>query len=116
MAEAAPLCTVRCPGVYVVSFTMPRRYRTVDELPEPVRPEVTLEQVPAHRAAVVRFGGRLDDESVARHLEDLRAWMDATDLVAAGEPVTAQYDAPWKPGFARRNEVIVPVRELATES
>ena len=32
-------------------------------------------------------------------------------LVAEGDPWTAQYNPPWTPGFMRRNEVLVAVRE-----
>ena len=30
-------------------------------------------------------------------------------LAVAGEPITAQYDAPFVPGPFRRNEVLIPV-------
>jgi hypothetical protein len=30
---------------------------------------------------------------------------------AAGEPIVAQYDPPWKPGFARHNEIIMVVEQ-----
>ena len=33
-----------------------------------------------------------------------------TDWVAAAEPQSAQYDAPWVPGPMRRNEILLPVR------
>jgi hypothetical protein len=28
---------------------------------------------------------------------------------SVGEPRWARYDPPWKPWFARRNEVIIPI-------
>ncbi len=36
-------------------------------------------------------------------------------IVAVGEPEAAQHDAPWKPGFARHNEVLIVVQERAVE-
>lgn len=112
MGEAAPLCTVRCPGVYVVSFTMPSQFTSVEDLPTPNNPDVTLEPVPSHLEVVVSFGGRLSDETFARHLVVAREWIAAQGLTETGEPVAAQFDAPWKPGFARHNEVQVPVRDV----
>ena len=109
LESASPLCTVHCAGEYVVRFTMPSSFASVEDLPEPNDHRVSLEAVPAHLAAVARFSGRLSDEAVAKALEQLEEWMGREGLVAAGEPEVAQYDAPWKPGFVRRNEVLVPV-------
>jgi hypothetical protein len=107
---ATPLCTTHCAGEYVVRFTMPSGYRSLNDLPLPNDPRVTLAAVPEHLAAVERFGGRMDEAAVAAATERLNAWIAELALVADGEPEAAQYDAPWKPGFVRHNEVIVPVR------
>lgn len=111
MEPAAPLCTVHCPGEYAVSFSMPSRFESVEELPRPNDPRVVLEGVPARLAAVARFGGRLDDEAVADAVGELTPWIEEQGLTVAGDPVAAQFDAPWKPGFARHNEVLIPVAE-----
>lgn len=107
---AAPLCTVSCAGEYVVRFTMPPQYGSVEELPVPNDPRVTLEAVAEHLALAAGFRGRLDDEAVAEAVEQLEAWAAREGLTVAGEPEAAQYDAPWKPGFVRHNEVLLPVR------
>jgi hypothetical protein len=109
MATAAPLCTVHCAGEYVVKFTMPSSFESVEDLPRPNDRRVVLEEVPARLVAAARFGGRLDDESVAVAVKSLEKWMEREGLTPAGEPEVAQYDAPWKPGFMRHNEVLVPV-------
>jgi hypothetical protein len=111
METAAPLCTMRCPGEYVVSFTMPSRFGSVEDLPAPKDSRVTLETVPPHLAVVERFGGYLNDEAVAKAVAEIEAWMGEEGLSAVGEPIAAQYDAPWKPWFARHNEVMVAARE-----
>lgn len=111
LETAAPLCTVNCAGEYIVRFTMPSRFASVDDLPRPNDSRVVLEAVPAHLASVARFGGRLNDEAVAVAVGQLEEWIEREGLVAAGEPEVAQYDAPWKPGFARRNEVLIPVED-----
>ena len=110
LESVSPLCTVHCAGEYTVRFTMPSGFAALDELPEPNDPRVTLEEVPAHLAAAARFSGRLDDETVAEAVEALEAWIAHEGLVATGEPEAAQYDAPWRPGFIRHNEVLIPVK------
>jgi hypothetical protein len=111
MDAAQPLCTVRCPGEYVVSFSMPSRFVAVEDLPEPNDARVVLQGVPSHLAVVARFGGHLDDSAVARAVVQLEAWAEQQGLSMTGEPVAAQYDAPWMPGFARHNEVLIAVTQ-----
>ncbi|MHB8050673.1 MAG: SOUL family heme-binding protein [Coriobacteriia bacterium] len=107
--DATPLCTINCAGEYVVRFTMPSRYTELADLPQPNDPRVRLEVVPEHLAAVERFSGRMDDEMVVASVGRLHSWMAELALAPVGEPEAAQYDAPWKPGFIRHNEVIIPV-------
>jgi hypothetical protein len=110
LQSATPLCTVSCAGEYIVRFTMPARYSSVEDLPAPNDPRVVLEEVPEHLAVATAFGGRLDDVATAAAVERLEEWAEREGLEIAGEPEAAQYDAPWKPGFIRHNEVIIPVR------
>jgi hypothetical protein len=109
LQSATPICTVSCAGEYVVRFTMPRQYGSIDDLPAPTDRRVVLEEVPEHLAVAVAFSGRLDDRATATAVEQLEEWAEAEGWVVTGEPEAAQYDAPWKPGFIRHNEVIIPV-------
>jgi hypothetical protein len=111
LETTAPLCTVHCAGEYIVRFTMPSRFTSVDELPRPNDRRVSLDAVPAHLAVAARFGGRLSDSAVVAAVRQLNEWLEQEGLAAVGEPEVAQYDAPWKPGFARRNEVLIPVED-----
>ncbi|MDZ4168324.1 MAG: heme-binding protein [Coriobacteriia bacterium] len=111
LEAAEPLCTVRCADEYVVSFTMPSRFSSLDELPRPGDARVTLEAVPEHLAVALRFSGYLNDDAVAQSIARISEWIADQGLVAAGEPVAAQFDSPWKPWFARHNEVLVAVTE-----
>ncbi len=108
IAMTAPVTAAQAEEEYVVSFTMPSEY-SLESLPQPNNPAVTLESVDAYLAAAVRFGGYLGEKSGIRAESDLRDWIAQQELVPAGEPVAAQYDAPWKPGFARRNEILIPI-------
>ena len=109
LKSASPLCTLACAGEYTVRFTMPSHYTTLEDLPVPNDPRVTLEAVPGHLAIAARFSGRLDEETLADARTRLEAWAEAEGFVIVGEPEAAQYDAPWKPGFVRHNEVLIPV-------
>ncbi len=114
IAMTAPVTAAQSEDDYVVSFTMPAEY-SMEDLPLPNDPRVTLESVDSHIAAAVSFSGYYSEKHFAKALGELEAWMREQGLTPAGEPVSAQYDAPWKPGFARRNEVMIPVAEETTE-
>lgn len=107
----APVTAQQSQEEYVVSFTMPSRY-SLDDLPRPNNPAVSIESVPSHLAAVARFGGRFSDKKAAEAQAQLEAWIKEQSLAVVGEPVVAQYDPPWKPGFARRNEIMLMVEQV----
>jgi hypothetical protein len=87
----------------------------MENLPLPNNPRVILESVGPHVVAAVTFSGYMSDKSGARAQAQLEDWMRDQGLTAAGEPVSAQYDAPWKPGFARHNEMMIPVQAAPAE-
>jgi hypothetical protein len=108
IAMTAPVTAQHSEDEYVVSFTMPSGY-SKESLPQPNNAAVTIEQVSPHLAAVVRFGGHFSGSKAAQAQAELESWIDEQGLTAVGEPIAAQYDAPWKPGFARRNEIMILV-------
>jgi hypothetical protein len=93
---------------WAVSFMMPAAY-TMDTIPVPSDPAVVLREVPAHRAAAIRYSGTWSEKSYLAQLSLLQGWMASESLEAAGEPVWARYNAPFTPWFMRRNEILIPL-------
>jgi len=87
-----------------VRFAMPAGY-TMQTLPVPDDPRVTLAEVPALRVAVLRYSGRWTEKNYAGHLAELRATLTAAGITTHGEPILARYNAPYVLPFLRRNEV-----------
>ena len=108
IAMTAPVAQRPTGGGWVVSFMMPASY-TMDTIPRPSDPSVRLRAVPAYRAAVIRYSGFWSEEGYQEHLQELRSWIAVQGLEAAGDPVWARYDPPFKPWFMRRNEILIPV-------
>jgi hypothetical protein len=98
-------------GSWRVAFVMPREW-TMETLPAPVNPAITLRTVPGRDIAAIRFSGyaRVTNEDAAE--EALREWLRSRDYTVVGEPVYAGYDAPFVPGPFRRNEVLLEVQRL----
>lgn len=110
IAMTAPVTARQTEDEYVVSFTMPSGY-SMENLPQPNNPAVSFESVGPHLAAVARFSGHFSGGKEAREQAELDAWIQEQGLRVVGEPIVAQYDPPWKPGFARRNEVMIVVEQ-----
>ncbi len=96
-------------GEWVVAFIMPPKYSSAT-LPKPVDPRITIRAVAARRMAVVTFSGNAKDKDFAKQQAALEGFIAAQKLKTLGAPEFAYYDPPFKPGFLRRNEVMIPVR------
>jgi len=93
---------------WAVSFTMPATY-TLETLPAPDDPQITLRLVPARRMAAVRYSGLWSEKNYLQNRSELEAWVREQGLTAAGDPVWARYNPPFTPWFLRRNEILIPL-------
>ena len=98
------------PTTWTVSFVLPGS-RPIEDYPAPTDPQVTLRAIPGELAAALRWSGRWTEGNIGRRTEELRAAITAGGWQIAGEPRWARFDPPWKPPFARRNEIVIPVRD-----
>ena len=91
-----------------IRFFMPARH-TLETLPVPDDPRVTMAVVPAETVAVLRFSGVPRAEAVAQNSAALAAALKVAPWVPAGPVQAWFYDPPWTVPAQRRNEVAVPV-------
>jgi len=96
-------------AAWTVRFVMPARH-TLETLPRPNDPQVTLRPVEAKRFAAIRFSGTAGARSLARRTDELLAFVHAQGLEPLSMPIYAFYNPPWTLPFLRRNEVLVEVR------
>ena len=94
---------------WTVSFVLPAG-RPLSAYPVPDNPRVSLREVPGETAAAIRWSGRWTASNIARRTDELRRAIAETGWKESGEPRWARFDPPWKPPFARRNEIVIPVR------
>ena len=79
----APVGQQNVQGRWVVSFMMPASY-TLETLPVPVNPEVSLRQVPARRLAAVRYSGFWSEKKYLRYRQKLESWIHEENLTIGG--------------------------------
>ena len=108
IAMTAPVNQQKSEGKYAVSFVMPSKY-TLATLPEPLNAAVVIKEIPAHKAAVVRYSGTWSQKRYEEKKASLEEFIKKKGLVSTGEPIFARYDPPFQVWFLRRNEVLIAV-------
>jgi effector-binding domain-containing protein len=87
-----------------MSFVMPARYAG-RQLPEPLDARIRIEDIPPRKVAVVRFKGHADESSVRDETSHLLVTLEKNGIGTVGGTFLMRYNAPFTPGFLRRNEV-----------
>ncbi len=91
---------------HVISFVLPNGTTRV---PDPMRPGVTTHVVPPLAVASIRFAGGWNTRRARGYEEQLVRQLSEWGIEPVAATLFARYDPPWKPGFLRRNEVLVPI-------
>jgi hypothetical protein len=91
-----------------VRFMMPGRY-TMETLPRPNNPAVTLRHVEGRYFAAIRFSGAARDAGLRRYTERLEEFIRDNGLRPLSSPAFAFYNPPWTLPFLRRNEVLIEI-------
>lgn len=97
------------PGTWTISFFMPAKY-TRSNLPKPVDPGISINDVPAETFGVLRFSGIPTTPSVVNASGELLSALSGSNWQPEGAPVAWFYDPPWTIPWLRRNEVAVLVK------
>lgn len=93
-----------------MAFVLPQKYDS-QTVPRPVSEAVQIQERKGGRFAVIRFSGRLNQETVKNAEAKLRDWASGAGLVCRNEVEYAGYDPPWTPGPFRRNEVLIRLKD-----
>jgi len=111
IAMTAPVNQEKSADTWRITFVMPEKY-SLDTLPEPIDPRVSIKQDPGRLMATVRYSGTWSRKRYEENKKRLQAWIKKRGFKQTGEPVWARYDPPFMPWFLRRNEVLIPVDPL----
>lgn len=97
-------------STYLFSFMMPTQY-SLDTLPTPNDPRISIRQVESRRMAARTYSGTWSEERYRRNETALLDAISAAGLQPIGEPVFARYNSPFTLWFMRRNEVLVEIKQ-----
>jgi len=119
VAMTAPVVNV--PGK--MAFVLPSKYKSVDEAPKPLDPQITLRQVGPRTAAVLTFSGRANDAIVETRAAELAAVLAKEGVAPAhtdeGSSVPTyevmRYNPPFTITAFRTNEIFMEVSSAGDE-
>ena len=95
------------PGTHTVAFVLPASAR--GEVPVATDSRIRVIQNPGGLFAAAKFRGGWSEALFSQRAAELVQNAKHANLEIIGEPLTARYDGPWKPGFAKHNEVLVRI-------
>ena len=109
IAMTAPVVVESKGDRWRVHFIMPAGY-TLNSLPIPNDPRVSLREVPAQKAAVIVFSGWAGEDKVKDKTVALFDWIKSKGLEGTTPPQLARYNPPWTLPFLRRNEILINIK------
>lgn len=92
---------------HTVAFVLPAS--AGGDVPVANDPRIRVVENPGGLFAAAKFRGGWSETLFSERARALVQQVLAAGLQPKGEPLTARYDGPWKPGFAKHNEVLVAV-------
>jgi hypothetical protein len=110
IAMTAPVTVEPKEDGWRVHFVMPSA-ESVDTLPMPTSPEVSLRRIPQHEAAIIRFSGWTTESAIQEQTLKLNAWMASKNLKPSGPPQVARYNDPFTLPWRRRNEILIQITQ-----
>ena len=95
-----------------VEFTMPAQY-TLETLPRPTNPAIQIRLIPGRLVAALRYSGMNTQNRIDGETTRLQDWIRQNPYSPVGAPELARYNPPWTLPMFRRNEILIPVKEVS---
>ena len=110
IAMTAPVIDTEKDGsTRTISFVLPSEY-TLETLPMPNNPQVSITEVGSRKVAVLSFTWYATTKRVESKKEELLALLEKDGLEVDGEVQVARYNPPLSMPLVLRNEIIIPIK------
>lgn len=91
-----------------IAFVLPSKY-TLETLPQPNNPRVTLTPVPSRKVAVLKFSWYPTEERITAKKQELISQLERDHVSIVGAVQVARYNPPLTMPLLLRNEIIIPI-------
>jgi SOUL heme-binding protein len=85
---------------------------TFDDAPAPTDGRVQLHRTADQLVAALRFSGRMSVENYETQMRRLQEYLTRDGYLPTDAARVARFNAPWTPGFMRRNEIQIPIEPV----
>ena len=92
-----------------MAFVLPSSYDE-ETVPIPTNSVVKIVNQPEKTLAVLRFSGKTSRKQVEKQIARLLKILDKNKIQITEKPILMRYNSPFAPGFIRRNEVAVEIK------
>jgi hypothetical protein len=96
-------------AAHTVAFVLP--VDATEPVPESTDSRVRVVRHEGGKFAAITFRGLWSEKLFMAKVKHLTEQLKQAGIAISGTAITARYDPPWKPGFARRNEILIPLRD-----
>ena len=93
-----------------MAFVMPAKY-TIETTPEPTDRHIKITEVTSRLVAALRFSGGWSETHFEKETQELLDELSGAGIKTKGTVFRMLYNAPFIPGFLRRNEVAIELEE-----
>jgi effector-binding domain-containing protein len=94
----------------LLAFVMPAEY-TMEMTPEPTDNRVKIIEIPPRKIAALRFSGSWSKSHFEKETDELVEELAKARIQTKGNVFTMLYNPPFMPGFLRRNEVAIEIKQ-----
>ena len=111
IAMTAPVInTLEDSNTRTISFILPRKY-TMDTLPKPNNPQVTIRGIPGHTVAALRFTWYPTASRLEQKKAELTDRLERDNHTITGNTQVARYNPPLSMPLFLRSEILIPINE-----
>ena len=100
---------------HLVSFVLPKSV-SVSNIPVPENVKLSTKVISPKDAAVISYRGSWNENLMQQKSQELLEAVKQAGLITSGAIQIARFDPPWKPGFLKRNEVMVDLVSSSTSN
>jgi hypothetical protein len=97
-------------GAGMMAFVLPSKYKTLEDLPKPKDPRVTLRILDGRHVAALRFSWYATQSRVTEKSAELKALIARDGLKATSEPYLASYDPPFSVPMFKRHDILIDIQ------
>jgi effector-binding domain-containing protein len=94
-----------------MEFVIPKLHS--DHTPSPSMSALEIKTYPSTLVAVARFSGSTSFDKIEQERLALLQWVESKGYKTQGTVKIARYNAPFTPGFLRRNEIWISIEKVS---